>query len=75
MDAGVERPVNEPDPVVGIEIACGAEHHRPHAVGRNLDPGPAKRRILQGFLLSRVATATGSTCVDIIAVAKAAEAR
>ena len=43
VDAAVQRGVDDPDAVLVIGVAPGAEHHRAEAVGAHLDPGTAER--------------------------------
>ena len=52
VDSGVERRVDDPDRVVVIGVAPGAEHHRPETQRADLDSGASQRAVLHGFLLS-----------------------
>ena len=39
VDAGIERPVDDPDAIVVIRVAHRPEHHRSEAQGTDLDSG------------------------------------
>ena len=43
---GVERPVDDPDAVVVVRVAPGAEHHRAEAERGDLDAGAAERAVV-----------------------------
>jgi len=43
VDAAVQRGMDDPDAVLVVRIAPGAEHHRAEAVRAHLDPGTAER--------------------------------
>ena len=48
VDAGVERAVDDPDAVVVVRIAHGAEHHGAEAQRADLDPGGSERAVAHG---------------------------
>ena len=48
VDAGVERPVDDPDAVVVVRVAHRPEHHRSEAQRTDLDSGGAERAVAHG---------------------------
>jgi hypothetical protein len=48
VDARIERAVDDPDRLVVVALAPGAEHHRAEAERTDLDPGASERAVLHG---------------------------
>src|SRR4051794_23766958 len=62
VDPRVEGAVDDPDRVVVVRVAPGAEHHRAEAEGRDLDAGRAEGAVVHG--------GEASACTSLHFVAK-----
>src|SRR6202165_3099706 len=64
VDAGVEGGVDDPDAVIVVGVAPGAEHHGTEAAGADTDAGPTQAYVFHGLIGSRTTTGISALGFD-----------